>query len=214
MNINQTKIAITRHENSNESFSNSSMNFLFPSTAQCLSKNPNAYCNYASFLVICGYLCHFCVFPSLLFRMKQLSNRFKNQYSISFLWLCSILLVTCIDLLEFMLVWDNQIYSIYIMIIIIFYFFACLLTILRYMRFHSMKSTSFQNGLAVVFSICILFLVMFARIWSNRQFSKFPSIGKDSPWAFHLLNTYFFLYYFVYVMFASVQVISNAKYFI
>lgn len=182
------------------------MNTFFPSIDGCLRNNNKHYCNYSSFLVVCGYICHLCVFPAIILRMSQLAKIFRNQYNISFLWLCSILLISCIDLLEFIIEGNNQIYSILIVTLICVYFVMGLTAMFKYMRNYSINGASYQNGLTMVFSICIFSLILFARIWTKNTLSKYPNINKNSPTTFYLSNTYFFLYYFVYCLFGTVQV--------
>ena len=191
----------------NQALATLRINTFFPSLGGCLKYNNYALCNYSSLMVVCGHIIQLCVFPALIFRMSNLTKRFRNQYNISFLWLCSILLISSIDLLEFIIVGNGQIYTSLTVILISIYFVLGLVTIMKYMRNYSINAVSYQNGITMIFSLCIFSLIFFARIWSSRTLSKFPNLSHDSPTAFYLLNTYFFLYYFVYVMFATVQVI-------
>jgi len=182
------------------------MNTFFPSIDGCLKVNNHLYCSYSAFLVVCGYVFHLCVFPALILRMSQLAKIFRNQYNISFLWLCSILLIASIDLLEFVIEDNNQIYSILIVMLICVYFVMGLTAMLKYMRYYSINGASYQNGMTIIFSICIFSLILFARIWTKNTLSKYPNINQSSPATFYLSNTYFFLYYFVYSLFGTVQV--------
>ncbi len=211
MNSNLTNLTI-----SNQTVISGRINTFFPSIDGCLQDNTQFFCNYSAFLVVCGYICHLCVFPAIILRMSALAKIFRNQYNISFLWLCSILLMACIDLLEFILVGNNQIYSMLIVTLICFYFIIGLVALIKYMQYYSINGTSYQNVLTIVFSICTFSLILFARIWTRNTLSKYPKVNQYSPAIFYLSNTYFFLYYFVYSLFGTVQVnlISRVSFFI
>ena len=190
----------------NQTLNMNSIKTFFPSIQGCIKDNNAFYCKYSSFLVVCGFICHLCVFPSIIFRMSQLSKIFRNQYNLSFLWLCSIILIPLIDLLELMIQGNNQIYSILIGLLICVYIVMGLFAMLKYMRYYSISGASYQNGMTIIFCICIYSLIMFARIWTKKALSKYPDLNHYSPMAFYLSNTYFFLYYFVYGLFGTVQV--------
>jgi hypothetical protein len=188
-------------------FMNTNFNFFFPSTDTCYENKTKFFCNYASILIFGGYFLHMFIFPLIILRMKDLKTRFRNQYSISILWLCSITLMTSIDLIEFILVGDRRVFSIFIVLFVCVYFVACILAVVIYMRNYANDGTHYQNALAILFSTCVFLIILFARIWSHKTLLKYSVKSKETtPFAFYILNTYFFLYYFVYVLFASVQV--------
>jgi hypothetical protein len=190
-------------------FMNTSFNLILPSTDTCSEyKTSRLYCNFSSVLVFCGYLMQVFIFPLIILRMNQLKTRFRNQYSISILWLCSIALMTSIDFIEFILVGDPRVFSIFIAIFICVYFVSCLFSIGIYMKNYSNDGTHYQNALAILFSSCVFLIILFARIWSHKTLLKYSIKTKETtPFAFHVLNTYFFLYYFVYFLVGTVQVI-------
>ena len=70
-----------------------------------------------------------------------------------------------------------------------------------------MSDSSYYRALITVgFSAALFILILIARIWSQKNLSRFPDIDQVTPVGFHLINTHIFLYYFIYAMFASVQV--------
>lgn len=198
---------ITLHNNASApEYFNLKFNIFLVSIEECKKNNPSFYCKYSAFLILCGYLCLLSVFPLMLNRMNKLGKRFRNQYNISFLWLCSIALMFSIDLLEFILNGDPNLYSMAIIATIIVCILFCFITIASYMRNYSIEGSAYRNGLTIFFSISIFIIVFLGRLWSKSRLQKFPNIDQQSPNSYHMLNTHFFLFYFVYVLFASVQV--------
>lgn len=194
-------------------FMNTNFNLLFPSTNTCHEHKTRFFCNFAAILIFFGYILQMSIFPLIILRMKTLKTRFRNQYSISILWLCSIALMTSIDLIEFILVGDQRVFSIFIVIFICVYFIACIFAIGFYMRNYANDGTHYQNALAILFSACVFLIILFARIWSHKTLLKYSVKSKETtPFAFYVLNTYFFLYYFVYVLFGTVQVFYMFKF--
>lgn len=81
---------------------------------------------------------------------------------------------------------------------------------MQFCRHHSIGEPAYYRGIVVIsFSVCLFILILIARIWSQKSLSKFPDIDKFSPVSFHIINTYSFLYFFIYALFASVQVNSS-----
>jgi hypothetical protein len=80
-------------------------------------------------------------------------------------------------------------------------------TIIQFTRYDSLNGPSyFKAVITISFSLCLFVLILIARVWSKKSFSKISDIDQLSNVSFHILNTYFFFYYFIYAMFASVQV--------
>jgi hypothetical protein len=190
-------------------YTHDSLNFLFVSTEYCLTKNGPSYCNYAVFIILLAYITNLFVFPILLVRMRNLNKKFRNQYNISLLWLCSIFLMFSIDLIEFFLVADGHLYSVIICIILFIYLVSCGLTIFNYFRNYSIDGTFVRNVMTIFFTVCVFFIVFTGRYLSQKALTKYPDLDRISPISFHIINTHFFLYFFIYVLFAIVQVISN-----
>ncbi len=193
-----------RHEENQ--FLQSSINFLFVSTDYCQTKNSNSYCNYSVFIILLGYMSIMFVFPFLLHRMRQLSKKFRNQYSISFLWLASICLIFSIDLIEFFLIHDGRLYSAGIAIFQLISVFTCLLTTVHYFRNYSSDGSLARNILIVLFTIITFIVAFIGRFLSKKSMSNYPYLDQLSPISFHIINTHFFFYFFIYVLFAIVQV--------
>ena len=185
----------------------SHLKMLFISTSHCERDYSSAYCGFAAFIISLGYLSGLFVFPFMLYRMRQLKKKFRNQYNISLLWLNSIMLVFLIDLIEYFLTHDGTIYSSFIILSLLVYIATCVMTIALYVRDYSVEGTLFGNVLIICFTNFLFALVFISRILSQKSLAKFPDIDQRSAVSFHIINTHFFMYYFVYVLFASVQVI-------
>lgn len=182
------------------------VNFFFISTEYCLTKYSSSYCNYSVFIIFMGYLCSMLVFPFLLNRMRKISREFRNQYNISFPWLCSIFLVFSIDIIEFFLINDGQVYSVAICLLQIAYLTALLLTIIQYFRNYSIDGSLVRNIMMLLLTVIMFVLALVGRVLSKRTLTNFPNIDQISPISFHILNMHFFIYFFIYVFFATVQV--------
>ncbi len=187
-------------------FLQSSINFLFVTTDYCRTKNSNAYCNYSVFIIFLGYMSIMLVFPFLLHRMRQLNNKFRNQYNISLLWLASISLVFSIDLIEFFLVHDGRLYSAGNATFQLVSLITCLLTMIQYFRNYSSVGSLARNILILLFMIITFIVAFTGRILSKKSMSNFPNLDQISPISFHIINTHFFFYFFIYGVFAIVQV--------
>ena len=181
------------------------MQFLFVSIETCAKTNRRAYCHYASFLILLGYVCHMFVFPLLVMRMRELKSRFRNQYNLSFLWLCCMLLMTAIDILEFTLSLDARLFSVAIFGFATFFFVACLTTMLVYMRRYSSDGSFRQNSVAMVFTIFFFIAIVIVRLSASTSTSTkwSKSKSKTGSLAWYLV---FFGYFLVYCGFATVQV--------
>ena len=182
------------------------VNIFFLSTEYCLTKYSSSYCNYSVFIILMGYFCSMLVFPLLLHRMRKLTRQFRNQYNICFPWLCSIFLVFSIDIIEFFLINDGQVYSVTICLLQVGYLTALLLTIIQYFRHYSIDGSLVRNIMMLLLTVIMFFLALIGRILSKRTLSNFPNIDQISPISFHILNMHFFIYFFIYVFFATVQV--------
>ena len=93
------------------SFDISKINFLLISADECKRKLSLSYCYYAAFVVLVGYVLNALIVPFILFRIMQLKTKFKNQYNLSLLWMCSILIMALIDLIEYVATGNGKIYS-------------------------------------------------------------------------------------------------------
>lgn len=89
----------------------SSVYFFLIATDKCTRNYSSSYCYYSSFVVLCGYLCNMSAIGFVLYRLLQLKTKFRNQYNLTLLWLCSILLVALIDIIEFISTGNGKIYS-------------------------------------------------------------------------------------------------------
>jgi hypothetical protein len=205
---------ITANRSSSDS---NDANFLLVSIDACSKEKPKFFCHFASFLILIGYLLHLSVFPTIFFKMKKLSSEFAKSYNLSFLWLCTILLINIIDLLEFIIIGDKRVFSILIVFIICFNVLFCLLTIIEYMRNYATEGTFYRNCLATIFSVCLFLIILFARLWSNKNLINFSrkykisTSSSESSLMFYVINTHFFLYYFVYGLFGTVQIFQNSR---
>lgn len=114
---NDTTFAIHSLHNSSFAANNltreliSKVNIFLVSTDECTRKYSKLYCYYSSFLVLCGYLCNMSAIAFILHRITQLKTKFRNQYSLNLLWLCSILLIALIDIIEFIATGNGKVYS-------------------------------------------------------------------------------------------------------
>ena len=89
------------------------------------------------------------------------------------------------------------------------YNISCGLTIFNYFRNYSIDGTFVRNVMTIFFTVCVFFIVFTGRYLSQKALTKYPDLDRISPISFHIINTHFFLYFFIYVLFAIVQVISN-----
>lgn len=151
------------------------------------------------------------VFPFLLHRMRVLTKKFRNQYNISLLWLASIALVFSIDLIEFFLIHDGNLYSAGIAFFQLITLFTCLLSMIQYFRHYSSDGSLVRNIMIVCFMVTTFLITFIGRILSKKSMSNYPNIDQVSPISFHIINTHFFLYYFIYMVFAIVQVYQNLR---
>ncbi len=93
------------------SFDISKINFLLIATDECKRKFSKSYCNYSAFVVLIGYVLNTIVLPLILFKIMQLKTKFRNQYNLSLMWMCSILIMALIDLIEYIAIGNGKIYS-------------------------------------------------------------------------------------------------------
>ena len=108
----------------------SKINFLFIATDECTRNYSKSYCTFSALIVLCGYLCFMCIMPLVIYRLMQLKTKFRNQYNLSLLWMCSILLIGLIDLTEFIAIGNGKIYSIVIIFIQCVFIVTCIVSIL------------------------------------------------------------------------------------
>ena len=184
----------------------SRVNFIFVSTEYCKTKLNSFNCNYSSLVIFFGYILFFLVIPLTIYRVQQLKFNFRNQYNLNLLWICSILLIALIDFTEFMVATDGRVYSIMIIIALVFYIIGCIILIMRYIRLYSIEGAWLENLLIIIFTISIYVLIIIARVLSKKSLSKATMTELSDPLFYNLLNTHFLIYYFVYVLFATVQV--------
>ena len=93
------------------SFDVSKINFLIIATDECKKKFTLSYCNYSAFVILIGYVLNTIVIPLILFKIIQLKTKFRNQYNLSLMWICSILIIALIDLIEYIATGNGKIYS-------------------------------------------------------------------------------------------------------
>lgn len=184
------------------------LNWVFVFTDYCLDgrNNGSAYCSYAVFIILLAYIANLFVWPFLLVRMRKLNKKFRNQYNISLLWLCSIFLMFSIDLIELFLIADGHLYSMLICAILLVYLVILGMTIFNYFRNYSIDGTFVRNVMTLFFTVCMFVIVFTGRYLSMKSLAKYPDLDQISPISFHIINTHFFLYFFIYVIFAIVQV--------
>lgn len=118
--------------NSSDFFKNyvkSKINFLLIAADECTLQYSKSYCYYSAFIVLCGYVLQMTLMPFILHRITQLKNKFRNQYSLSLLWICSILIMALIDLIEFIAIGNGKIYSNGIILIQCIFIFICIVSI-------------------------------------------------------------------------------------
>lgn len=189
----------------------SSVNFVFVSIDYCLTKNSSTYCNYSAFIILLGYITNAFIFPFILHRMHKLNTKFRNQYNVSLLWLCSIFLVFSIDIIEFLLINDGNLYSVSICVLQIIYLITLGLTIISYFRNYTIDGRFVRNLMTIMFTIIVFVVTFIGRYLSMKNLKEYPDLDQISPISFHIINTHFFLYFFIYVVFAIVQVYQNLK---
>jgi hypothetical protein len=191
-----------------------SADLFFVKTKECLHHFTPSFCNYSAFLILTGYILFMLVWPFTIKRMQFIKNKFRNQYNLNFLWLCSIILIICIDLSEYVISGDGYVYSHCITLINCFQIFLGVLTLVKFMEYNVIDGRSFQNMMSLLFSLIFLIIMIVARLWTRRILSRVKHIEKLTAFDYYILNTHFFLYYIVYSIFACVQVIITLMHFV
>jgi hypothetical protein len=196
------------HSNKSSEIKVSSVNAFLISTNECTKSSSIYYCNYVASIILIGYLMHLAVFPLTLLRMKQLKKKFRNQYNLSLVWLCSLLLMSFIDILEYIVTGDANLFSYFIVLVQCFYFFACLMTIFIYVRYYEVNGAQHQNVFKLAVTFILFLIIIFTRIWTSSLESNKNSSEKLSPGLFTYTGklAHFYVYYVIYVVFALCQV--------
>lgn len=181
----------------------SKINFFLVSTRECIENSPSVYCNYSASLITFGHICLLFYFPLMFFRMNKLDNRFRNQYNVSLLWLCSLILIFSIDLLEFSITHNPNIYSMVIISTTILNIILGFIFTFKYLKTYSKDGVFFKQILTIAFTICVFIIIFIARVISKKSLLKIQQYDQET---YTKVNTHLFLYYFVYVLFGFSQV--------
>jgi hypothetical protein len=207
ISINSTKKILFKQGKENITTQIESADLFFVKTNECLQYFTPSFCNYSAFLILFGYILFMLIWPLTIKRMQFIKKKFRNQYNLNFLWLCSIMLIICIDLSEYVIAGDGYIYSNCITLINCFQIFLGVFTLIKYMEYNVIDGRSMQNLMSILFSIIFLLIMVIARLWTRRILSRVKQVEKLTSFDYYILNTHFFLYYIVYSLFACVQVI-------
>lgn len=181
----------------------SKLNFFLVSIQKCSKINHVVFCKYSSSLITIGHICLSFFFPLMLFQMRKLENRFRNQYNLSFLWICSIILIFSIDFLEYFITNDRNLYS---MVIISTTFINIILGFIfayQFTKVYLKDGFVLKQLLIAAFSVSLFVLIFFSRLFTKKNLLKITQYDQKT---YTKVNTHLFLYYFVYVLFGFAQV--------
>ena len=183
---------------------NETVNFWLVFVDKCAARFGQAYCNYASFMILLGFVLQMLVMPLVISRVRALGARFRNQYNISFFWLCSIALTVYIDLLEYVFSYDGHVQSKAITLVNCIYFVLAVWMLFEYWRYYDVEGTnsSWIHFLSMLFSLCLAVLIGISRVWAYRHADG----SADTNLANRAIKSYTFLYYWVYAIFGFTQV--------
>jgi hypothetical protein len=183
------------------------VNFLLVSvTGNCLPTESPFYCYYLALLILLGHALNSTIFPLTLYRMHQLGVKFRNQYNVSFMWMCALLLASSIDLLEYVIAGDGQVYSISIVVFVLLYSVASISAIAVYFQNFAVHGTRYKNGMTFLGTVGLFVVIVIARIWSQLSLEKAVLVKSGNNKSSGLHNGHFVLYYFVYAMVGGAQV--------
>lgn len=197
--MNQSLQALAKH---------AGLGVFFVHTDECVhvEGNSSAYCHYVAFIIFLGYLFSLLVLPLTLNRMHTLKNKFRNQYNLSFNWLCALLLVSAIDLMEFMMSRDSRVFSIFIVLILTGYFFLSILTLISHFNVTAINGTRRTNMISISASVVVFLAIVILRLLSKTIQGE---VNLEGHRRFNLIK--FMPYYLVYAFLGGVQVLNNFK---
>ena len=189
---------------SNGSDTDSSINFWLVFVDKCEGRFGHVYCNYAALMVLIGFFLQMMVMPLVISRIRALGARFRNQYNLSFIWLCSIVLTIYIDLIEYMFSYDGHIQSKMITFVNCVFFVLAIWMLFEYWRFYDVvgMNNSWIHFIWTLFSLCLAVLIGIARVWAYKHTDE----NTDEKLANKAIKSYTFLYFWVYVIFGFTQV--------
>lgn len=131
------------------------------------------------------------------------------RYNLSLLWLYSILLIYCIDMLEFIVVGDAYVHSKFSIIVVCLSLCLIVSLCLRYIDLNKRNDPQFyRNMIGLCFTLCFFAIIVFTRVWLSRWYR--PKNARDSDRGVRD-STYYFLYQIVLLMFSTVQLYENVK---
>jgi hypothetical protein len=174
------------------------INIFLVSVAKCIPNDSEFYCYYVAFIILLGYALNNFIFPLTLYRMHQLKSKFRNQYNVSFLWMCALLLSSAIDILEYVVAGDGQVYSIVIVVFLLWYFMTCLTTIVCYFQSYAVDGTRYRNVMTLLITLLFFLATALARQWSQWSLEK-----RVKP---RLSHGHFMFYFVVYATIGGAQV--------
>ncbi|CAF0876436.1 unnamed protein product [Brachionus calyciflorus] len=134
--------------------------------------------------------------------MSKLKKRFRNQYNLSLLWICSFMLIISIDLLEFIIVRDEKVYSLILILILVINLLSGFALIAKYMKTYSKDGSIYKQSLTCGFAIALFIIIIFGRMFTENRLSKLENYDTK---AYRQINTHLFLYYFVFILFSCTQ---------
>lgn len=181
----------------------SKLNFFLVSTQTCQKLNPIAYCKYSSSLITIGHICLSFFFPVMLYQMRKLKKHFRNKYNLSFLWICSMILIFSIDLLEFLITKDRNLYSMIIISTTLFNIILGFIFAYQFIQIYLKDGIVYNQLLIAGFSFSLFVIIFFARLFTKNSLLKITQYDQKT---YTKVNTHLFLYYFVYALFGFAQV--------
>ncbi|RNA40961.1 hypothetical protein BpHYR1_044484 [Brachionus plicatilis] len=207
---------MTSNKSSNSSFGlqTPKLNFFLVSIQKCSESNPTVYCKYSASLITFGHLCLLFYFPLMFYRMSKLGNRFRNHYNLSFLWLCSLILMFSIDILEFLVTHDQNLYSMVIISATILNITLGFIFSFKYIRTYSKNGAIYKQILTIAFSVSLFVIIIVARVITRKSLLKinkydqetytkvhqnirnnFARTMTNSSYALWILGSFFFIFY-------------------
>jgi hypothetical protein len=186
--------------NSSNSTNNqqSSFNFFLLATDECLLRSNKSFCNYIAFIVVISQFLFTFVFPFIWYRLRVLNQNYRNQYNLSFVWLLSIFALISIDIIEFLLFRNGQIYSVTIIFFNVCQLIGCSLCIMRFRRVYA--DFDKQNNFKILITIGFIVFVLITRV-------LIVNYSKDSENAsFYTVNNNLLLYFVIFSVFSMLQV--------
>ena len=155
-------------------------------------------------MVLLGYVLQMIVLPLVISRIRALGARFRNQYNLSFFWLCSIALTIYIDLLEYVFSYDGHVQSKAITLVNCVYFVLAIWMLFEYWRYYDAEgmNSSWIHFLSTLFSIGLAVLIGISRGWAYKHADG----SSDTILVSKAIKSYTFLYFWVYAIFGFTQV--------